>query len=64
MMPTLLELRTKTGKTRVEVVGDLRSLTERHLFRLEKGITPLSVRRRREFAAYYGVAPESIEASR
>ena len=36
MMPTLKELREKSGKTRANVAADL-GMSERHLYRLENG---------------------------
>ena len=60
MMPTLKELREKSGKTRANVAADL-GMSERHLYRLENGY-PLRRINRLKFAAYYGVNPEEIEA--
>jgi len=60
MMPTLLELREKSGKTRALVAAEL-EMSERHLYRLEHGY-PLRRINRLKFAAYYGVEPDEIEA--
>lgn len=60
MSPALIELREKTGKTRAAVAADLQ-MSERHLYRLETGATPLSRRWALTFAAYFGVKVDDID---
>lgn len=53
-MPRLKELREAVGKTRAQVAADL-DMSERHLYRLENGHTPLRKIHAVAFARYYGV---------
>jgi transcriptional regulator with XRE-family HTH domain len=65
---TLKELRALAGLSRAKVAADM-EMSERHVYRLETGVTPLSRFNALRFAAYYGVAvneiaePESEEAA-
>lgn len=59
-MKSLLELREATGKTRASVAADL-DMSERHLYRLETGRSPLRHVTALAFANYYGVKVEKIE---
>lgn len=56
---TLKELRRLAGKSRAQVAADL-DLSERHLYRLEGGQTPLKRMHLIAFADYYGVEPDDI----
>ena len=58
-MKSLLQLREATGKTRSAVAADL-DMSERHLYRLETGKSPLRRVTALAFANYYGVKPEKI----
>lgn len=58
-VPTILELRESSGKSRAAVAADL-SMSERHLYRLENG-RPLRHLLILAFANYYGVKPEEID---
>jgi len=57
---TLRELRTQAGKSRARVAGEL-EMSERHLYRLEHGVTPLSRALALLFADYYGVPVDEID---
>jgi len=59
-MDSILELREKAGKPRSHVAADLK-LSERHLYRLEKGVSPLRKMTALAFAEYYGVPVDAIE---
>lgn len=56
----LLELRDGKGLSRARVAADL-DMSERHLYRLERGVTPLSRALALLFADYYGVDVEEID---
>lgn len=60
-MASLKALREQTGKTRAQVAADL-DMSERHLYRLETGRTPVRRLVALAFASYYGVDPAEIEA--
>ena len=60
MMATLTQLRERTGKTRARVAAEL-DMSERHLYRLEKGDSPLRRITALAFAEYYGVPVDEIE---
>jgi transcriptional regulator with XRE-family HTH domain len=57
---TIKRLRSAAGKSRAQVAADL-GISERHLYRLESGQSPISRRWCLAFAAYFGVEPEEIE---
>lgn len=59
-MPSIKELREATGKSRAGVASDL-NMSERHLYRLERGKSPLRRVLALGFATYYGVPVESID---
>lgn len=59
-MATILQLREGTGKSRAQVAADL-NMSERHLYRLERGKTPLRRVLALSFASYYGVNPDQID---
>lgn len=59
-MSTITELRDATGKSRARVASDL-NMSERHLYRLENGKSPIRRILAIAFASYYGVAVESID---
>jgi transcriptional regulator with XRE-family HTH domain len=59
-MPSLKELRERSGKSRREVAADF-EMSERHLLRLELGQTPLKRIHALAFARYYGVSVEDID---
>ncbi len=61
-MATLLELRSKTGKNRAQVAADL-DMSERHLYRLETGKSPLRRMLALAFANYYGVPLDQIDGA-
>lgn len=63
MMPSLRELRAASGKTRAQVAADF-DMSERHLLRLESGVTPLRRIHALAFARYYGVAVDDIAEAR
>lgn len=60
MGATLKRLRIAAGKTPTEVAADL-GFSERHLYRLESGKTPLTRRWCLVFSTYYAVPVEEIE---
>lgn len=62
-MPTLKELRDGVGHTRAKVAADL-GMSERHLYRLENGVTPLRRVVAFRFARYYGVKVDEIDEAR
>lgn len=53
-MKSLLELRESTGKSRAKVAAEL-DMSERHLYRLEMGKSPLRRVTALALANYYGV---------
>lgn len=59
-MATILELRTEAGKSRARVAADL-TMSERHLYRLETGKSPLRRMLAFAFANYYGVKADAID---
>lgn len=59
-MASLEELREGTGKSRARVASDL-NMSERHLYRLEKGKSPLRRLLAIAFASYYGVPVDSVD---
>lgn len=59
-MATIKELRERAGKSRSIVAADL-DLSERHLYRLETGRSPLRHVIALAFANYYGVSVKSIK---
>lgn len=59
-MPSLKELRIATGRSRAKVAADL-GMSERHLYRLENGLSPLRKIVAYRFASYYGVTLDEIE---
>lgn len=59
-MATIHELRTASGKSRAKVAADL-NMSERHLYRLENGKSPLRRVLALGFATYYGVPVEEID---
>lgn len=59
-MATIKELRERSEKTRALVAADL-DLSERHLYRLETGRTPLRHVLALAFANYYGVSVKTID---
>lgn len=59
-MPSIKELRDATGKSRASVAADL-NMSERHLYRLETGTSPLRRVLALGFANYYGVPLEQID---
>ena len=62
-MPRLKELREATGRSRAKVAADL-GMSERHLYRLENGVTPLRKIQAFRFAAYYGIKVDEIDEAR
>lgn len=60
MSPRLESLRKAVGKTRRQVAEDL-GISERHLYRLERGQTPLRRVNAYAFADYYGVNVDDID---
>lgn len=62
-MPSLLELREATGRSRSEVARDL-GVNEKFLYRLEKGHSPLRQIIAIAFASYYGVDEADITAEK
>lgn len=61
-MATLAQLREHSGKTRARVAADL-DMSERHLYRLESGESPIRVVVAHAFANYYGVDVGQIDGS-
>lgn len=59
-MATIAELRKATGKSRALVAADL-DMSERHLYRLENGKSPLRRMLALAFANYFGVNAEEID---
>jgi transcriptional regulator with XRE-family HTH domain len=59
-MTPLRELRETHGKSRARVAADL-DISERHLYRLESGKSPVRHVLAVAFAAYYGVPVEAID---
>jgi transcriptional regulator with XRE-family HTH domain len=59
-MATIQQLREATGKSRARVAADL-NMSERHLYRLETGKTPLRRVLALGFASYYDVPVEQID---
>lgn len=62
-MPSLKELRSATGRSRAKVAADLK-MSERHLYRLENGLSPLRKITAYRIANYYGVKVDDIEEAR
>lgn len=59
-MATLKELREKTTKSRAKVAADM-EMSERHLYRLETGASPVRRIVAVAFASYYGVGLDDID---
>jgi transcriptional regulator with XRE-family HTH domain len=59
-MPSIEELRETAGKSRAGVASDL-NMSERHLYRLERGKSPLRRVLALAFAAYYNVDVDEID---
>lgn len=59
-MPSIQQLRESTGKSRALVASNL-NMSERHLYRLEKGRSPLRRVLALAFANYYDVAVDEID---
>jgi transcriptional regulator with XRE-family HTH domain len=56
----LEELRKRAGKSRAQVAADI-DMSERHLLRLEHGVTPLRRMHALAFARYYDVPVDDID---
>lgn len=59
-MSSIQELREAAGKSRARVAADL-NMSERHLYRLEKGRSPLRRVLAVAFASYYDADIDSID---
>jgi transcriptional regulator with XRE-family HTH domain len=60
LMASLIELREHAGKSRALVAAEL-DISERHLYRLETGNSPIRRVLALAFANYYGVPVEQID---
>ena len=59
-MTRLRELRNASGKSRAQVAADF-DMSERHIYRLETGATPLKRMHALAFARYYGVPVSELD---
>lgn len=59
-MATIQQLRESSGRSRALVASHL-NMSERHLYRLEKGVSPIRRVLAHAFANYYGVDVSEID---